>query len=108
MTSKTPAPVLTLCASSKEATQAPLALAKYLEAQPSSIDAGLPIGVQWVTDASQPITLTLQPGGEKKTGPQAVMKQMADMFANLGVCGKDKESSKEVCMTLVSSRCRLF
>lgn len=96
MDSKTPAPVLTLCASSKDATQAPLALAKYLEMQPSSTDAGLPIKVQWIADASQPITLILKPGGEKKSGTQAIMKQLADMYANLGVSGKDKDSSKEV------------
>jgi hypothetical protein len=96
MDSKTPAPVLTLCANSKEATQAPLALAKYLASLPSSADAGLPITIEWVTDASLPISLTLKPGGEKKISPEAVMKQLADMYANLGISGKDKESSKEV------------
>lgn len=96
MDTKTPAPQLTLCASSKEAIQAPLALAKYLAAQPSSADAGLPIEVNWTTDANSTIMLTLKPGGEKKSGLEAVMKQLSDMYANLGVSGKDREGSQEV------------
>lgn len=95
---KTPAPQLTLCANSKEPIQAALALVNYLAAQPSSADTGLPVELNWTTDANSPITLNLKPGGEKKIGLEAVMKQLSDMYANLGVSGKDREGSKEVSM----------
>lgn len=96
MDPKSPAPTLTLCASSKESIQAPLALAKHLAGLPSSKDAGLPVNVEWTSDASHPITLTLQPGGEKKSSLQVVVQQLADMYASLGMSGKDSEESKEV------------
>ncbi|UZJ54716.1 hypothetical protein CBS101457_004036 [Exobasidium rhododendri] len=96
MGSKAPPPTLTLCANSKEAIQAPFALCTYLAKQPSSADAGLPVKIKWSSDAAAPITLTLQPGGEKKTGLPAVLKQLSDMYANFGISGKDKEGSKEV------------
>jgi hypothetical protein len=96
MDAKTPPPTLTLCANSKDPIQAPLALVNYLAAQPSSADACLPVKVEWIGDASAPLTLTLQPGGEKKTGLQAIVKQLSDMYANLGISGKDVDDSKEV------------
>ncbi|MCO5599901.1 hypothetical protein L7F22_054008 [Adiantum nelumboides] len=98
MDKATPTPTLLLSISSKEPLQAPLALAKYIATLPSSTTTVLPISVQWTSvEANEDaIRLTVNGGKEKSSGLQEVLKQIADIYASLGIAGKDSTESGQV------------
>lgn len=95
MESANPSPTLLLSVSSKESVQVPLALAKHIASLPSSASTAAPIKVQWAAVESNDaaITLVLKPGNERVSGNEVVLKQMTDMYASLGIAGKDNKES---------------
>ncbi|KAE8229788.1 hypothetical protein CF326_g5232 [Tilletia indica] len=86
---------LTLDPLAKFPPLAPLVLVTYIQAQPSASDAGQPPSVTFEPESAP--TLTIKPGGETiKDDVNLIVKQLTNMYAHLGLGGKDQRQSEQV------------